>query len=434
MTTYSKLCDAADWFDREFDDIVRAELEEEPRLHRKQWEFAQIFRSLRAQGMLNGRTRGLSMGGGAERLLYAVARRAGHLTVTDLYDRTSAWAGAQTDDPDRTLKAAAPFPIDPARLLARRMDMRSLEFGERSFDFCYSSCAIEHIGGRDDFLAHLREVRRVLTDGGLYVLTTEFHYGEEVIAVPNNYYFSAGYLDDLLRCAGFEVAGGVSGALWPHALNSPLPAQLEVFAAAATDGMSGWLRGFAPHVQLLTGGLPFTSVCVVLTKARRDAARGVLPSAGLDASRRFIDSGVRRWRTFVEGAECDLDPFGLSALGGRSPHLPRCVAAGADDTFFHSGYVWLGGAPRSVAIDFEAWPAHADDVTIELVVHRQPTRTPDHVSCTALTEVTISERQHVRLRVPLAVEPCCSYAVLGRVTAGACWVDEIAVRMVPARP
>ena len=45
MRPLSKLCEAADWFDQEFDRIIRDELDEEPRFHRKQWEFAQIFRT-----------------------------------------------------------------------------------------------------------------------------------------------------------------------------------------------------------------------------------------------------------------------------------------------------------------------------------------------------------------------------------------------------
>src|SRR6185436_19840667 len=62
VKAFSKLCDAADWFDPEFDRIVRAELEDPPRLHRKQWEFAQIFRALQGLGRLNPQSRGLSMG------------------------------------------------------------------------------------------------------------------------------------------------------------------------------------------------------------------------------------------------------------------------------------------------------------------------------------------------------------------------------------
>ena len=125
--------------------------------------------------------------------MYAVARHAGHLTVTDLYESGSAWDGARTDNPDRSLKAAAPFAVDPSRITAKRMDMRALEFGDASFDFCYSSCAIEHIGTTTTSSRICRKSGACSKDDGVYVLTTEFHYGDDVIPVPHNYYFSSGF-------------------------------------------------------------------------------------------------------------------------------------------------------------------------------------------------------------------------------------------------
>ena len=41
------------------------------------------------------------------------------------------------------------------------MDMRQIEFDDESFDFAYSSSAVEHIGGWDEFRQHLTDVRRV---------------------------------------------------------------------------------------------------------------------------------------------------------------------------------------------------------------------------------------------------------------------------------
>ena len=58
MKPFSKLCDAADWCDPLFDRVIRVELAEEPRFHRKQWEFAQILRTLEAHGLLNGTSHG----------------------------------------------------------------------------------------------------------------------------------------------------------------------------------------------------------------------------------------------------------------------------------------------------------------------------------------------------------------------------------------
>jgi SAM-dependent methyltransferase len=425
----SKLCDAADWLDPEFERIIRAELAEEPRFHRKQWEFAQIFGTLQALGFLNPTSRGLSMGGGKERLLYAVARRAGHLTVTDLYETSSTWEGARTDNPDRSLKAAAPFAIEPSRLAGRRMDMRALEFEDASFDFCYSSSAIEHIGKYDDFLRHLQEVRRVLKDDGIYVLTTEFHYGEDVIPAPHNYYFSSEFLHELVRAAAFVVFGGVDGTLSPHVFNRPVPANLSDLCADPADAVTDMLLKSAPHVQLLTSGLPFSSMSLVLTKPAPHASGGVLPISGLEDSRRFIEGGVRRWKAFVESAQLNLDPFGLA--GDRRPTrgVPRLADRDGDSALFHTGYVWLGGTSRTVTVDLEAWSANAGDTSIELRVHRHPALQPDAVICAGSIAIAIRGREHVRTRLQIAAEDGCSYAVLGHVTAGACWIDDATVQV-----
>lgn len=431
MTPLCKLCDAADWFDPRFDRIIRTELSEEPRLHRKQWEFAQIFRVLDAQGFLNGRSRGLSMGGGDERLLYAVARRAGHLTVTDLYDPASDWDGARTNDPDRSLKSAAPFPVDPARLTARRMDMRALEFEDESFDFCYSSCAIEHIGEEEDFLRHFHEVRRVLKEDGVYVLTTEFHYGDDVIPARHNYYFSSGFLHELVRATSFVTLGGVDGTVSPHVFNRPMPANLGDLCADPTDGVTNVLLASAPHVQLLTSGLPFTSICLALAKSRSGVSGDVLPMAGLEDSRRFLAAGARQWKAFVERSPVTLDPYGL--LNDRRPvgSTPRLLGRNGDSTLFHTGYVWLGSATRLVDVDLEAWSDEARPVEVELRVHQHPALDPDNVACTSRVRVIVRNRERVRVCLQIAPEDCCSYAVLGKVTSGACWMRHASIQVRP---
>jgi SAM-dependent methyltransferase len=422
----SKLCDAADWCDPVFDRIIRDELAEEPYFHRKQWEFAQIFRALQAHGFLNGRSRGLSMGGGDERLLYAVARRVGHLTVTDLYQAGSSWDGARTEDPDRSLKAAAPFAVDPSRFTARRMDMRALEFGASSLDFCYSSCAIEHIGEYADFLEHLREVRRVLKDDGVYVLTTEFHYGDQVIPAPHNYYFSAGFLDGLMKTAGFAARDGVDGTVSRHPFNRPLPANLGELTARPAEAVTDMLLKSAPHVQLLTGGLPFTSMSLVLTKAAPGGG-GILPIFNLEPSREAIAEGVGRWKAFVEHAGLSLDPR-VSDDCRAASGVSRLVRAGGG-ALFHTGYVWLGNGQRTVTVDLDLWPADGVDAAVEVRVHRHPDLRPDDVTCAGSTSLAIRARARVRARLQIASDVGFSYAVLGRVTSGGCWIGDAEVHV-----
>jgi SAM-dependent methyltransferase len=425
----SKLCDAADWFDPEFDRIVRTELAEEPRLHRKQWEFAQIFRALQSVGVLNGTSRGLSMGGGMERLLYAVVRHTGHLTVTDLYEADSSWNEARLEDPDCAVKAAAPFPVDRDRLSARRMDMRELTFPSGSFDFCYSSCAIEHIGTYDDFVRHLEETRRVLKDDGVYVLTTEFHYGEEVIPAPHNYYFSAAFLEELVRASSFAVCGVVDGTLRPHVFNRPVPVNLGDLCADAADPVTDVLLNTSPHLQLLTSGLPFTSMCLVLRKAAPAASGRIVPMAGLAASREWMAAGVRRWKAFVESAALNLDPFGMMSDRRPSGGVPRSVVSDGNSTVFHTGYVWLGDVPRKVTVEVDARPAPGARATIELRVHRHPALDPDAVSCCRSVKLVFGRRQPLHASVSIVPDAKHSFAVLGKVTAGSCEVFDVAVRI-----
>ena len=199
MKHLSKVCDAADWFDPEMIAVIQEELQEVPYFHRKQWEFAMIFLALKRYGFLNGDKSGLSMGGGSERVLYAISQHVRKLFVTDLYEEETIWDCARAADPDQFIKSNKPFDVDDSKIKALRMDMRKLEFEENTFDFCYSSCAVEHIGEYEDFLNHLNEVYRVLKNDGIYVFTTEFHFGDETIPDTHNYVFSASYLNRLIN-------------------------------------------------------------------------------------------------------------------------------------------------------------------------------------------------------------------------------------------
>src|SRR4030042_3099849 len=198
MELRSKICDAADWFDPELLTVIQQHLQEVPRFHRKQWEFAMIFLMLQKLGLLNNRNIGLSMGGGKELLLYAIARQINKLIVTDLYDPSTEWDCARTGDPDEFIKMNKPFPVDDSHVQALRMDMLQLEFKDETFDFCYSSCAIEHIGSDTDFRQHLQEAYRVLKPGGIYILTTEFQFDDQLIRDTHNYVFPLPYLKNLI--------------------------------------------------------------------------------------------------------------------------------------------------------------------------------------------------------------------------------------------
>ena len=100
-----------------------------------------------------------------------------------------------------------------------------------------------------------------------------------------------------------------------------------------------------------------------------------------------------------------------------------------DDTLFHTGYVWLGSSAHTVTVNLDAWPADTGNAALELRVHQKPTWQPDDVICSRSIAVALKGRERVHVCLHLTAEDGCSYAVLGQVTTGACWVDNAAVQI-----
>ena len=438
MIPLSKVCDAADWFDADVLGVIQRELRELPRFHRKQWEFGMLFRALDSLGRLRPDGAGLSMGGGRELLLYAVARRVRQLVVTDLYDPRTTWTEARTDDPDRFVRQGKPFPVDDARLRALRMDMRQLEFPDQSFDFAYSACAVEHIGEWADFLQHLREVHRVLKPGGVYAFTTELHYGPETIEHPNNYVFSSDYLAELCAASPLACGPDCPSSLTPHRANMPLPENLAGFCAPEGDGMAERFKAELPHVQLLRGQLPHASALLILRRASEPAGHRRIAFPGLGRAREFLAAGIAEYRDWVEGSRLRIDPLGF--LPGRCSRFveggpPSITASHATDpTVFHSEYLWLGSGRRSFRARLEPAAGPGGPGSLELRVHRYRTLGRVEVDCAASAAVPLSGQAAGPLdaKLSLEVDPEFCYAFLAHLRDGDARFRSLRIESAPA--
>lgn len=411
----TRVCDAADWFDPEILRIAREELREPARFHRKQWEFALVFHALDRLGLLGPGRDGLVLGGGRERLLYAVAPRVRHLMVTDLYSPDTTWKEARTEDPERYVREGAPFEVELGGLQVRRMDMRELALPDGAYDFAYSCCAIEHIGAEAEFARHLREVHRVLRPGGAYVFTTELHYGAETVADPENYVFGTEALRALLAESPLVADEACWSGLAPHAANRPLPEDLgRLFTAGALGGL---LREL-PHVQLLRGGLPHSSAAFVLRKAAPAGARGPIEFPGLPDAQRFLRAAVGDYRRWLEASTLPLDPFGYM----DGPPAPPVL--------FHTRYAWLGGGRRRFTLTLEPG---AGSGRLELRVHRQRTFGRGRVERAAEAQADLANGR-TEVDLTLDVDADSSYAFVGEFVTGGCGQRELSTTASPALP
>jgi SAM-dependent methyltransferase len=177
---YVKLCDRRDFDDPEVRAAIRDVVpgrDPEAELERKLWEYAMLVLFLRDVGALHDEARILAVGAGQEAPLFWLANRVGRVVATDIYgeggfaDREA--SASMLDDP----AALAPYPYRENRLEVLRMDARSLDFQDQSFDAVFSLSSIEHFGDSRDIARAAAEIGRVLRPGGHAFVVTECFVG-----------------------------------------------------------------------------------------------------------------------------------------------------------------------------------------------------------------------------------------------------------------
>lgn len=175
----SQLCTASQFAEPEYGRICQ-EMDVRPRLARKQWEFVYIIRCLELAGSLRNGTCGLGFGTGREKLPSLFVARGCRVTATDLpvSEGDGRWVGGDqhatsldTLFVSKLVTRAAFF----ANATFRPVNMNAIPADLTDFDFCWSSCALEHLGSLQQGLDFIRNSLRCLKPGGVAVHTTEFN-------------------------------------------------------------------------------------------------------------------------------------------------------------------------------------------------------------------------------------------------------------------
>lgn len=165
---------------------------EQPRMHRKQWEFCYILQVLARYGMLAPGLRGLGFGVGGEPLAAVFAARGASILATDLEPERAQEEGwvhtAQHAASKEALNAGGL--CDPAKFDEqvdfRFMDMNAIDPDlAKGFDFCWSACALEHLGSIRRGLDFIRRSVDCLKPGGLAVHTTELNCSSDRATLDN---------------------------------------------------------------------------------------------------------------------------------------------------------------------------------------------------------------------------------------------------------
>lgn len=167
-------------------------IKEQPKLHRKQWEFVYICQTLFERGMLSKGFNGLGFGVGTEPLPALFASYGVNITATDLdLTKASELGWVATDQHSNSLSDLNKSGLcdeENFKKLVRFMnvDMNHIPTDLNDFDFCWSSCAFEHLGSIEKGLAFVRNSIKTLKPGGIAVHTTEYNLSSNEDTLDNN--------------------------------------------------------------------------------------------------------------------------------------------------------------------------------------------------------------------------------------------------------
>ncbi len=177
----STLCQQAHFGYDQYRFWARA-LKDRPKFYRKQWEFVFIAQVLFERGFLAPGKRGLVFGAGQEPLPALFASFGVSILATD----------QTAEDAERSGWAASNQHTFNLETLNRRGICTDFVFKEHvsymtvdmndippsldgSFDFCWSACALEHLGSLEHGASFIENSLKTLRSGGLCVHTTEFN-------------------------------------------------------------------------------------------------------------------------------------------------------------------------------------------------------------------------------------------------------------------
>jgi SAM-dependent methyltransferase len=159
--------------------------------HRKLWELTYVSQVLWQCGMLAQGKIGLGFGCGTEPLPSLYASLGSDVTVTDLAAEEQAGTGwISTNQHTHSLDAVyqshlVDRSVFNSKVSLRYIDMRKIPDDLRDYDFCWSICALEHLGSIAQGLKFIEESLRTLKPGGIAVHTTELNYLSEDDTIDN---------------------------------------------------------------------------------------------------------------------------------------------------------------------------------------------------------------------------------------------------------
>lgn len=230
-------------------------------LTRKVWEFVFVAQALYEREMLQDGKRGLAFAVGKEPLPALFAKYGCEIVATDIDSSTETsqvWSdsnqhGDSADDLyNEKLCDKATF---DKNIRFMPLDMRNIPDNLSGFDFCWSCCAMEHLGSIENGKQFIYNMLKCLKPGGIAIHTTEYCLSGDIgVESADNAIFSRSDIEDI--CNNLTLQG--------HHVEGP---DFRLGDYEEEDYVAYPPYENKPHFKLRIGGQISTSFALIIQKA-----------------------------------------------------------------------------------------------------------------------------------------------------------------------
>ena len=242
--------------------------------HRKIWELCFVLQSFYDHGCMEPGMRGLGFGCGTEPLPSYLAKQGISVTVTDQAPEAASRGGWVQSGQHASVadQAFMPHLVDretfDRQVALRYVDMNDIPDDLAGYDFCWSICALEHLGSIEKGLRFVENSLKTLRPGGLSVHTTEFNIREDGPTVDNwpSVAFQRRHIEKMvarLRAKGHKIAP------FDYSLGTgPLDRFIDLppYHHSLPENVGAWL-GPPAHLKIALDGFVVTCIGFVIEKA-----------------------------------------------------------------------------------------------------------------------------------------------------------------------
>lgn len=252
-------------FHYELYDYWCEQIKEPKTFHRKQWEFVYISQALHERGLLQEGSRGLGFGVGREPLVSLFASRGCSIVATDLAaDEVVNKGWAETGQHAASLEVLNTRGIcDPkvfsARATFRPVDMNNIPSDLEGFDFCWSACALEHLGSLQNGAVFVEKSVDTLRPGGIAVHTTEYNLTSDNDTVSTGNTVLYRHRDIMALIKKLRDAGHKVEPLMIHLGSTHVDKHIDLPP----------YQGPQPHLRIRLGSYAITSVGLIIQRGEK---------------------------------------------------------------------------------------------------------------------------------------------------------------------